>query len=510
MAIGIYAVKGQPGPPVSLHDAELRACPTQAACNPIRHIVIIDKENRSFDSMFGTFPGVNGATTYKAPNGEIRPLGHQPDQLQTDLAHDPESLRVGFDHGKMDRFGLVPYAVQNGVDVADSQFHREDIPNYWRYASTFTLADNFFSDVLGPTFPNRLFAIAAQSARVFDNPPIPYWGCDAPRTYTVQQLTRTGRTHLVYPCFDFQTLADLLDARHISWKYYAPSWNQDGYIWSSFDAVRHIRFGLDWKTKVVNYEAFAGDASAGKLPTVTWLAPPGPDSDHPVDSMCVGENWTVDQINAIMSNAKEWAQTVVILTWDDGGGLFDHVSPPKGPDRRIMYGFRVPAIIISPYARRGYVDHTRYDFASVLKFVEDTLGLPSLTRFDAHANDLMNAFDFSQHPPAPIKLAPRNNCSGLPLLARVVKPQVEVGSLETLSARTAPGAYVLADLHFSSGKTMQVSGTADINGWITLRFRVPRDAAATRRTTASVVLTSPYRPRPGLLRFTVMTASSSR
>jgi phospholipase C len=115
----------------------------------------------------------------------------------------------------------------------------------------------------------------------------------------------------------------------------------------------------------------------------------------------------VDQINAVMSNASEWQHTAIILTWDDWGGFYDHVVPPRGPNTHIMYGFRVPALIISPYARRGYVDHTKYSFTSMIKLVEDAYHLPTLTKQDAAANDMSAAFDFTQQPAPPLPLTPR-------------------------------------------------------------------------------------------------------
>ena len=193
----------------------------------------------------------------------------------------------------------------------------------------------------------------------------------------------------------------------MSWKYYAPGQGQSGYIFSSYDAIRHVRLTSAWSQHVVNYSQFAKDAGSGNLPTVSWLVEPGAVSDHPPASICAGENWTMQQINAVMSSPTEWAHTAIILTWDDFGGFYDHVAPPAGPNPQIEYGFRVPAIIISPYARAGFVDHTMYSFPSLLKFVEATLGSPPLTNLDGQANNLFHAFDFSQQPLPPLMLQPR-------------------------------------------------------------------------------------------------------
>ena len=387
-----------------------RPTPTRATnSNPIQHIVIMDKENRTYDSMFGRFPGANGATTYKDPNGNIHPLNHQPIRLANDINHDPYSAHKAYDGGKMDKFSLINGAIQNGVDEADSQFYQSDIPNYWNYAQHFTLTDSFFSTIMGPSFSNHLFSIAGEDANVDTNPNDGFtnWGCDAPASTRVEQRAANGTITHVYPCFDFQTLGDLLDTHHISWKYYAPGSGQSGYPFSSYDAIKHVRLGQDWNTHVVNFSKFASDATAGQLPSVSWLVEPFKVSDHSPTSICDGENWTVQQINAIMGNPTLWAHTAIFLTWDDFGGFYDHVVPPPGPNPQIEYGFRVPAIIMSPYVRSGYVDHTLYSFPSMQKFVEATFGLPSLTSFDGQANNMFNAFNFTQTPLPPLKLNQR-------------------------------------------------------------------------------------------------------
>jgi hypothetical protein len=312
----------------------------------------------------------------------------------------------------MDQFARIDGAIQNGQDMADSQFYRSDIPNYWSYAQNFTLDDSFFSNVLGPSFPNHLYSIAASGGNVDSNTGSARWGCDSPSYVTAHQRNADGTTSKTFPCFDFQTLADLLDQANISWKYYAPPIDHSGYIWSAFDAIRHIRFGPDWQTHVVDSAQFEGDAAAGNLPTVTWLTEPGLVSDHPPFSICEGENWTVRQINAIMSNLNQWQHTVIFLTWDDFGGFYDHVAPPAGPNPTLMYGFRVPTIVISPYARSHYVDHTFYTFSSLLKFVEDSYKLPSLNDLDGKSNDLINSFHFSQHPLPPLPLKERTCPAG--------------------------------------------------------------------------------------------------
>jgi phospholipase C len=385
------------------------------ACPRITHVIIMDKENRTFDSMFGRFPGANGATTYPWLDGSRHPLTHQPDRLSEDIAHTIRDARLGIDNGKMDRFAQLGGSIQNGGNMSDSQFYQSDIPNYWTYARHFTLDDNFFSTIMGNSFANHLFTIAGKDNGVDGSPAgtLNAWGCDSPSSAVVEEEGGKGRTRYVYPCFNFRTIGDELDKHHIPWTYYAPSQGQPGYFWNSFDAIKHIRKGLDWTTHMADYSSFAGDARAGKLPTVSWLVQPFDVSDHPGFSICAGENWTVQQINAVMSNRSEWQHTAIILTWDDFGGFYDHVPPPKGPNPMIQYGLRVPAIIISPYARPHFIDHTQLNFGSILKLVETLYHLRPTGPVDRVSKDLLSSFNFRQKPLAPLTLS-THACPSVP------------------------------------------------------------------------------------------------
>jgi phospholipase C len=158
--------------------------------------------------------------------------------------------------------------------------------------------------------------------------------------------------------------------------------------------VRHVRFSPEYRNVVPNGR-FLVDLKDGTLPRVSWLKPPIALSDHPPESICAGENWTVHVIDKIM-RSPYWSSTAIVLTWDDYGGFYDHVSPPHVDD----YGFgpRVPAIVISPWAKRGVIDHDTMEFASVLKLIETLYGLKPLTARDANTSDMLSAFDFTQKP----------------------------------------------------------------------------------------------------------------
>jgi phospholipase C len=207
-----------------------------------------------------------------------------------------------------------------------------------------------------------------------------------------------------WPCTNVAVLPDRLDAAGISWKEYR---GQNEWV-QPLRMVKHVRFSSMYNN-VVTPQDYLHDLQAGTLPSVSWLTPPFGLSDHPPTSLCQGENWTVQYLNALMQS-KYWKSTAVVLTWDDFGGFYDHVPPPHVD----LYGDgpRVPAIVISPYARRGYIDPTNYEFASVLRFIETVFNVPPLTSRDANASDMLGAFDFTQQPQKPFILHPRSCPAG--------------------------------------------------------------------------------------------------
>jgi phospholipase C len=393
----------------------------------IQHIIYIIKENRSYDSFFGTFPGANGATTATISTGQTITMGHMGDQIPHDITgHGWWDAITGMNGGKMDRFDLVTSGSTNGDFLGFQQLYQADIPNYWKYAKNFVLSDNTFSSLQGASFPNHLYTIAAQSGGVWNNTLQinghgQLWGCDA---NTAAQVPAMDLNHVVtkpFPCFDFQTLGDLLDGAGLTWKFYAPPAGTAGYVFSTYDAINHIRNTSLWKQHVVLDTQFAVDAAAGNLPNVAWLVTTGKSSfgtgggiaatttsvdnnEHPPGSVCSGENWTVAQLNALMHGAN-WSSSAVFLTYDDFGGFYDHVPPP--PVDIYGLGPRVPMLIISPYAKKNYISHTQYELSSVIKFAEEVFGLPSLGQRDATANDTTDSFDFTQSPRQPLILTPR-------------------------------------------------------------------------------------------------------
>ncbi len=223
----------------------------------IQHIVFIIKENRSFDNYFGTFPGADGATSGVISTGQRMSLGHTPNLMPQDIGHSWGDTRTAMDNGRMDRFDLVSAATgPNGELLPMTQYLDADLPNYWSYAQNFALGDHMFSSLSGPSFPNHLYTVAAQAGGVIDVPvdpsgqEHPIWGCDTDATTTVSVMDEKGTITSQFPCFDFPTLADSLEAAAVSWRYYAPVAGQIGYIWSALDAINHIRTSALWQQRV--------------------------------------------------------------------------------------------------------------------------------------------------------------------------------------------------------------------------------------------------------------------
>lgn len=359
----------------------------------VQHVIILVKENRSFDHMFGKFPGVNGATTGLCDSTVVK-LYSAPDAVQHDIGHESGSSVAAIDNGKMDGFCHMP----EGADGSSyQQFDSSTIPGYWALAQQAVIGDDFFSSVSGASFPNHQYIVAAQSGGVYSNPTGSngYWGCDAPAGAFVSGVDlATGKQFTSFPCFDYATLGDTLTAAGLSWKSYAPVAGQQGYGWNAYNAIKHIRFGSAWQNNVVPTTQFVTDASGAtcNLPDVSWLVPDFVHSEHPTSPMSVGEAWTLQQVNAVTQGPCA-ASSAIFLTWDDFGGFYDHVPPPTRD--QIGLGIRVPLLIISPFAHPG-VFHNQATFDSLLAFVEANWGLKPLTNNDAKADNLMSAFNFTQ------------------------------------------------------------------------------------------------------------------
>ena len=269
--------------------------------------------------------------------------------------------------------------------------------SYWTLAKNFTLGDRMFQSNTGPSFVAHQYMIAGQSGNASENPSGGVWGCDAPASETVALIGPNG-TDLpgVYPCFDYQTMADLLDAKGVSWRYYAPSPTSDSFfVISAFQAIRHIRFGPDWQNNVVSPEtSVLTDIAKGQLAQVTWIVPSMNNSDHP-GAPPYGPDWVGSIVNAI-GKSPFWSNTTIFIAWDDWGGFYDHVPPPQVDAMGL--GFRVPVMVVSPYAKRGYISHVTHESSGFLRYMEEVFNLPSLNTRDAISDDFRDCFDYTQDP----------------------------------------------------------------------------------------------------------------
>lgn len=386
---------------------------------PIKHIVVIVKENHTFDNYFGTFPGAEGTTTCQLKNSTI-PCPKAPDNTLRDLCHAHDCALTDWNHGMMNGWEDTSGSSVLGDHLAWAQYDESSIPNYWAYAKQFTLADHFFANMLGPSFPGHTFFLAAQAGWATGNPNTqithPYWGCDQSSSTTVNVLDNgTCNTKDIFPCFKIPSLPDVLP-QGITWKFYGTNFYIFPEIWSMFDAIDSVRNGPGWNN-VVNATELTKDIQNHTLPNVSWLVDQDLNDEHPqIGSVCAGENWTVGYINQIMQS-DYWKDTVIFFTMDDFGGWYDHVPPPRqyGCDANTPYGlgFRLPLIIISPYAKPGFIFKEQAEQASVPHFIEKVFGAPPLSSLDpaaqdGQANDLMNAFDWNQAPLPPLVLQTRS------------------------------------------------------------------------------------------------------
>ena len=371
----------------------------------IKHVVVIVQENRSFDNLFNGFPGADTAQSGSTHDGKTLPLQPQTLENGVDFGHFHTSFEAAYDGGQMNGFdregewGIVKGVYSETKSVSNGPYsyvpQSETVP-YWSLAKIYTLADRMFESNSGPSFPAHQYIIAGQSANTAEVP-IGGWGCDAAAGTTVSTLQPNGvEATGPFPCFTYATLADEMDARNISWRSYAPAYNVQGYVWSAFDAIRQIRFGPDWSSNVISPETTVlGDVAAGKLASVTWVVPNQTNSDHPLGQSNTGPQWVASVVNAIGASPA-WSSTAILIVWDDWGGFYDHVAPQSVD---IMgRGMRVPLIVVSPYAKRGYVSHVTHEFGSILKFTEEVFGLPSLGTRDAISDDLSDCFDFTLAP----------------------------------------------------------------------------------------------------------------
>ncbi|HVN68240.1 MAG TPA: alkaline phosphatase family protein [Candidatus Binatia bacterium] len=416
----------------------------------IQHVVIVIQENRSFDDFFSSFPNADGtqggcmkpptariAPAYRFAAGRISrpragsggcPSGDEYVPLtKTDLpgkcdwSHSYKNVGIDYDDGAMDGFGLEGGGKNCPGKVGTTIYQYVDpaqIAPYWDIAEQYVLADHMFQTQGSGSFTAHQDLIAAgtiinkaQTKSLVDFPSHMPWGCDAAKGTKTSQLLYTkakikDQYHKgPFPCLEYATMRDLLDAKSVSWKYYSPPEpNGTGALWNGFDAIDAVRNGPEWKTNIAQPKVFFSDITNGTLPAVSWIVPDDNNSDHPAVQSDTGPSWVASIVNAV-GQSNYWDSTAVIVVWDDWGGFYDH-EPPPFFDNWGGLGFRVPMLVVSAYAREatpsvpGYISHTPYEFGSILKFTENVFDLGSLGTTDKRATSIADCFDFSQPPRA--------------------------------------------------------------------------------------------------------------
>jgi phospholipase C len=396
------------------------------ASNRISHIVLIVQENRSFDNLFATFPGADGTTTGKTKRKTVE-LHKAALEERCDYGHTRKAFVEDYDNGAMDGFSLegdrTPYCPKTAGTGPYQYVNPKQIAPYWDMATQYVLADHIFQTQGSGSFAAHQDLIrgattidAAQSESLVDVPTHAPWGCDdVPGSVTPLLVEKSKglrrKTDGPFPCTNdfpgsgayYPTLRDLLDAKSVSWRYYVPAITVkgSGALWNAYDMIYPVRYGSEWTTNVVSPETQVfGDISAGNLAAMSWVIPDSANSDHPGRYADTGPSWVSSLVNAI-GKSSYWQSTAIIIVWDDWGGFYDHVPPPF-LDEWGGLGFRVPMIVVSPYAREsspsnpGYISHTQYEFGSILKFVEETWHLGSLGTTDVRATSIRDCFDFGQ------------------------------------------------------------------------------------------------------------------
>ena len=360
------------------------------------------------DDLFNGLPGADTVTHGKTSDGRTVQLKPIPLEAKYDLSHQHPNWLTEYNGGAMNGFDQEVVIPDPGyTPPPDAAYgyvpHGESAP-YFQMAERYAFADRMFQTNQGPSFPSHQYIISGTSQPHTGSPLLVSenvtkyvsehdGGCDATPGAEVLLIDRSGNENQsIFPCLDHRTLMDMLDAHGVSWTYYTPN---TYYIWSAVDAIHHLRYGPDWVHVVTPETTILNDISSGTLPSVSWVVPTNGNSDHAGSDSNTGPSWVASVVNAV-GQSQYWNSTAIFVTWDDWGGWYDHVAPQIYDSYEL--GFRVPLIVISPYARSGYVSHTQHEFGSILKFIEERYSLGSLGYTDARADDLSDCFDFTQTP----------------------------------------------------------------------------------------------------------------
>jgi phospholipase C len=430
-----------------------------AGLQKIKHIVVIMQENRSFDEYFGLYPGAdglprqNGQFTVCVPDpangGCVRPF-HDASDKNGGGPHGSTNASADINGGRMNGFiGQVVGGRKGCVEAVDPTCTNSartdvmgykdarDIPNYWAYASDFVLQDHMFQPNASWSFPEHLYLVSEWSAKCSKvaDPMSCITNIDAPGDSIGATAGKINGDNQAARNFAWTSLTYLLYNHDVSWKYYVaegttPDCEDDAAtcpakqqrvgtpdIWNPLPGFTDVRDDGQ-VSNVQTVDHFYADAKAGALPAVSWVTPNGAVSEHPPGLVSAGQAYVTTLINAVM-NSGDWSSTAIFLTWDDWGGFYDHVVPLSVDGAG--YGLRVPGLVISPYARRGYIDHQTLSHDAYAKFIEDVFlgGLrldpksdgrpdsrPDVRENASQLGDLRADFDFNQPPRPPVILDP--------------------------------------------------------------------------------------------------------
>jgi phospholipase C len=375
----------------------------RGASSPFTHVVVIIQENRTVDDLFQFLPGADTRSYGLNLQNQKVPLTPEALTAPYDVNHSHTDWKAAYNGGAMNGWNnevcvFVP-PVNCPPNPAYGYVPQNEVQPYYTMAESYTFADNLFQTNQGPSFPAHQYTVSGTSAidgasnlKASENPPLGLGGCDSPPETTVLLINSRGRERkMTFPCFERNSILQEADAAGVTWRYYEAAVGAG--LWNAADALRPI-----WRKKAeLNADVVAPparvltDIANDNLAAISFVTPTAKASDHAGVTDGTGPSWVASIVNAI-GESPYWNDTVILVTWDDWGGWYDHAKPQIYNSYEL--GFRVPLVVISPYAKPGYVSHTRYEFGSILKFIEETFGLPPLDTTDVRANDLDDCFNF--------------------------------------------------------------------------------------------------------------------
>jgi phospholipase C len=361
---------------------------------PIEHFIVLMQENHTFDNYFGTYPGADGipegvcmpVDPHDRTNTECVEPFHIGDRASEDLDHSLPTFRMQYNEGKMDGFVYALYKRNQNGALSMTYYDDRELPYYWNIADEYVLFDKFFSSDHGGSFANHIYWVAAERGG-------------------------SGVSQEGYP--DLVTIFDRLQEKGISWKFYVQNYDPginyrtahtilgnraSQVIWVPLLNIPRFLDDPELSSHIVDLREYYTDLENGTLPAVAYIVPSGA-SEHPPSSVRSGQKFVKTLVQTLM-RSYAWDTSAFMLVYDDWGGWYDHVEPPQVDEHG--YGFRVPALLVSPYAKRGHIDSTVLDFTSILKFIEENWDLEPIAERDANANSLASAFDFSMEPREPV------------------------------------------------------------------------------------------------------------